>query len=80
LPDLATLRTWLAEAEEAQHRLLTGRRVSTGGVGQWSVSYALAQKAGGDTLGAMEAYVAKLKAQIAALEGKGGRRLITVQL
>lgn len=66
--DLPQLRVWLADAQLAQHNLLTGQQtISVSYDGKASVTY-------GDRnqLGAMDqlaAYISSLKARIAALEG-----------
>jgi len=77
MADLATLQARLAEAEAARHKLLLGdKEVSVAyGAGNMQVSYNRAEAA------SLNAYIAQLKAQIAALGGVGGvrRRPILVE-
>ena len=62
--DSETLRTRLAEAEEAYHRLMIGVREVSVNVGNFgSVTYNQTSRA------ALEAYIADLKAQLAEAEG-----------
>lgn len=66
MADLATLKTWLAEAELARHKLMSGKRtVAVNGEGR-SITYseAAAYK--------LDDYIASLKMQITRLEGRGG--------
>lgn len=65
MTETTTLRQRLREAEAALHRLMIGERevtVSVGGYG--ATTYAQTDR------GALEAYIARLKAEIAAREGK----------
>lgn len=73
--DIERLKTRLAEAEEAYHKLLIGEKevsVSVGNFGSTTYNQA--------SLTALETYISSLKSQIAAAEGKatGGRRIIKV--
>lgn len=70
--DIETLRTRLAEAEEAYHRLMIGTREVSVNVGNFgSVTYNQTSRT------ALEAYISSLKSQIAAAEGTSvGRRKI----
>lgn len=62
--DSETLRTRLAEAEEAYHRLMIGAREVSVNVGNFgSVTYNQTSRA------ALETYIADLKAQLAEAEG-----------
>ena len=62
--DSETLRTRLAEAEEAYHRLMIGVREVSVNVGNFgSVTYNQTSRA------ALETYIADLKAQLAEAEG-----------
>lgn len=62
--DIETLRTRLAEAEEAYHRLMIGAREVSVNVGNFgSVTYNQTSRA------ALEAYIADLKAKLAEAEG-----------
>lgn len=70
MADLATLQARLAEAEAAEHALLTGRREISVGHGDKQVTYT---KAGVSDL---QSYIARLKTDIARLEGRTGRRPI----
>jgi len=68
MADLAILQTWLTQAEEARHQLLTGARevtVSLQGFG--STTYTQA------TASALDKYIGELRGQIARLSG-GARR------
>jgi hypothetical protein len=64
MADLATLQARLADAELAEHKLITGsQRVSVGfGAGK-TVTYTQA------TLADLRAYITRLKEEIAALTG-----------
>lgn len=70
--DIETLRTRLAEAEEAYHRLMIGAQEVSVNVGNFgSVAYNQTSRT------ALEAYISSLKSQIAAAEGTSvGRRKI----
>lgn len=62
--DIETLRTRLAEAEEAYHRLMIGTREVSVNVGNFgSVTYNQTSRA------ALEAYIADLKAKLSEAEG-----------
>lgn len=62
--DIETLRTRLAEAEEAYHKLLIGANEVSVNVGNFgSVTYNQTSRT------ALEAYIADLKAQLAEAEG-----------
>lgn len=73
--DIETLRTRLAEAEEAYHQLMIGAKEVSVNVGNFgSVTYNQTSRA------VLEAYIADLKAQLAAAEGTsvGRRRIIKI--
>ena len=73
MADLATLKTWLTEAETAFHQLLMGDRlVSISHEGRTS-SYNQTNRSD------LEAYIADLKGQIAKLEGTSTRSQILVK-
>lgn len=62
--DIETLRTRLAEAEEAYHRLMIGAKEVSVNVGNFgSVTYNQTSRS------ALEAYIADLKAKLAEAEG-----------
>lgn len=62
--DIETLRTRLAEAEEAYHQLMIGAKEVSVNVGNFgSVTYNQTSRA------ALEAYIADLKAKLAEAEG-----------
>jgi len=63
MADLATLQTWLGEAELARHKLRTGAQEMQIEHGDMRVSYTKAD------IGALDSYIADLKAQIAAVGG-----------
>ena len=63
MADLATLQTWLTEAESAYHALVTGKQSVEVQHGDMRKKYTAAD------IGALSAYIAELKAQIAALGG-----------
>jgi cell division protein FtsB len=64
---LTQLQTWLSEAETARHALMTGQRVVTLAHGtNRSVSFQQAE------MQKLEAYIATLRAEIAALGGGDG--------
>jgi hypothetical protein len=74
--NVETIKTRLAEAEEAYHKLLIGAKEVSVNVGNFgSVSYNQASRT------ALEAYIAELKAQLAAAEGMpyAKRRIIKVK-
>lgn len=73
--DKEILKTRLAEAEEAYHQLMIGAREVSVNIGNFgSVTYNQASRT------SLETYIANLKSQIAAAEGKmnGQRRIIKV--
>ena len=73
--DKETIKTRLAEAEEAYHKLLIGTKEVSVNVGNFgSVTYNQTSRT------ALEAYISSLKSQIAAAEGTsvGRRRIIRV--
>jgi hypothetical protein len=73
--NVETIKTRLAEAEEAYHKLLIGAKEVSVNVGNFgSVSYNQASRT------ALEAYIAELKAQLATAEGIsiGRRRIIKI--
>lgn len=74
--DKETIKTRLAEAEEAYHQLMIGAREVSVNVGNFgSVTYSQTNRA------ALEAYIADLKAKLAEAEGTsiGRRRIIRVE-
>lgn len=73
--DKETIKTRLAEAEEAYHKLLIGAKEVSVNVGNFgSVTYNQTSRT------ALEAYISSLKSQIAAAEGTsvGRRRIMKV--
>ncbi len=70
--EIETLKSRLAEAEEAYHQLMIGAREVSVNVGNFgSVTYNQANRTN------LETYIANLKTQTAAAEGKtSGRRKI----
>lgn len=75
MTDLATLQARLAEAETAQHKLLTGTQVaSVNYEGQGQVTYSKAD------LPALASYIASLRSQIAAASGQQGPQLRPIGL
>lgn len=73
--DKETIKTRLAEAEEAYHKLLIGAKEVSVNVDNFgSVTYNQTSRT------ALEAYISSLKSQIAAAEGTsvGRRRIIRV--
>lgn len=73
--DKEILKTRLAEAEEAYHKLLIGAKEVSVNVGNFgSVTYNQTSRA------ALESYISSLKSQIAAAEGKttNRRRILRV--
>lgn len=73
--DKETIKTRLAEAEEAYHQLMIGAKEVSVNVGNFgSVTYNQTSRT------ALEAYISSLKSQIAAAEGTsvGRRRIIRV--
>lgn len=69
--DLATLKTRLAEAEEAHHQLMIGRSVTAAGHDDQQVTYTKADAP------KLAAYVHRLRNQIARLEGGStARRMV----
>lgn len=74
--DKETIKTRLAEAEEAYHKLLIGAKEVSVNVGNFgSVTYNQTSRT------ALEAYIADLKAKLAEAEGTstGRRRIIRVE-
>ena len=74
--DKETIKTRLAEAEEAYHKLLIGAKEVSVNVGNFgSVTYNQTSRT------ALEAYISRLKSQIAAAEGTsvGRRRIIKIR-
>ena len=73
--DKETIKTRLAEAEEAYHKLLIGAKEVSVNVGNFgSVTYNQTSRT------ALEVYISSLKSQIAAAEGTsiGRRRIIKI--
>ncbi len=64
MASLATLQTWLTEAETARHKLMTGSRTVSLTYAGRSVSYTSAD------LAALNSYIDDLKSQIAAASGQ----------
>ena len=63
--EIETLKSRLAEAEEAYHQLMIGAREVSVNIGNFgSVTYSQASRTN------LETYIANLKSQIAAAEGK----------
>ena len=63
--EIETLKSRLAEAEEAYHQLMIGAREVSVNIGNFgSVTYNQASRT------SLETYIANLKSQIAAAEGK----------
>lgn len=74
--DKETIKTRLAEAEEAYHKLLIGAKEVSVNVGNFgSVTYNQTSRT------SLEAYIADLKAKLAEAEGTsiGRRRIIRVE-
>jgi len=74
MTDLTTLRQRLLEAEGARHRLMIGElevTVSVGGYGATTYTQVNIDK--------LDAYISKLKAEIAALEGRPRRGPIFIK-
>ena len=73
--NVETLKTRLAEAEEAYHKLMIGEKEVSVSVGNFgSTTYNQTSRT------ALESYISSLKAQIAAAEGSpiGRRRILKV--
>lgn len=73
--EIETLKSRLAEAEEAYHQLMIGTREVSVNIGNFgSVTYNQA------SLTSLETYIVNLKSQIAAAEGKNAvhRRIMKV--
>lgn len=68
MADLATLQLWLLEARTALHKLNTGKLEASVSYDGKSVSYSQADRS------KLEAYIARLEDQIAALTGAHRRR------
>lgn len=73
MADLATLQNYLAAAEAALHSLQTGQQVAEFDKGGTKIRYTPAQ------VPQLEAYIAKLRSQIASASGLGQRRQIIYQ-
>lgn len=69
--ELSALRSRLAEAEAALHRLMTGSAVVVSARDGRRIEYSVAKPGDTDRL---RAYIVDLKAEIAALEGLGPTR------
>lgn len=72
MADLETLKTWLAEAEAALHKLHTGAMEVSIGSGEERATYNEVQ------VDKLEAYINKLQDQITRLEGGYPRRVFGV--
>lgn len=71
--DIETLKTRLAEAELAYHKLMIGEKEVSVSVGNFgSTTYNQTSRS------ALESYIFNLKAQIASAEGRTSRRMIKV--
>jgi len=73
--NIEILKTRLAEAEEAYHKLMIGEKEVSVSVGNFgTTTYSQASRS------ALESYISSLKAQIAAAEGSstGRRRILKV--
>lgn len=68
MADLATLQTWLTEAELAHHRLATGSQEESAQHDGMSLTYTRAD------MGKLKVYIGDLKGQIAAITGAGLKR------
>lgn len=68
MADLATLQTWLTEAELAYHKLATGSQEEAVQHDGMSLTYTRAD------LGRLKNYIGDLKSQIAAITGSGLKR------
>lgn len=68
MADLATLRSRLAEAEDALHRLVTGQQEVSVSDGTNTATYSRA------TMADLRSYIAELRGQIARAGGTGGQR------
>lgn len=67
MADLATLQTWLTEAELARHKLITGSlRQTVRYNGDREVTFAKTE------IPALDAYIASLRSQIAELTDSSG--------
>ncbi|MFZ6686594.1 gpW family head-tail joining protein [Undibacterium sp. SXout11W] len=73
MADLSTLQNYLAAAESALHSLQTGQQVVEFDRGGTKIRYTPAQ------VPQIESYIAKLRSQIAALNGSGSRRRVIYQ-
>lgn len=67
---LATLQTWLSEAEIARHKLRTGAMAESLSHGGRTVSYTAA------TAADLDAYIADLERQIAVAQGSTSKRRV----
>lgn len=70
MASLATLQTWLSEAEIARHKLRTGAKVATMSVAGRTLSYTQANAA------ELDAYIADLTKQIAEAQGGTNKRRV----
>lgn len=68
MTDVATLRTWLTEAETARHKLATGSLVEELRHGETRTKFTTTD------MEKLEAYIASLKSQIAVAEGTAASR------
>jgi len=77
MADLATLQTWLTEAESAYHRILTGSQEEQVEHGDMRLTYTRANA------GQLLQYIGSLRSQIVQLGGSASglrRRPLTVNL
>lgn len=75
MADLVTLQTWLAQAETARHKLITGSlRQTVRYNGDREVTFAKTE------IPALDSYIASLKSQIAGLEGSPSTRTGPISL
>lgn len=72
--ETAVLQTWLGEAQQARHALLTGAQVVSAGYGDKRTTFTQAQS------GRLDAYIDELNAEIAARTTVGYRRRRGVQV
>ena len=73
--DIETLRTRLAEAEEAYHKLMIGEKEVSVSIGNFgSTTYNQTSRS------ALEAYISSLKAEIALAEGKQSSRRQVIKI
>lgn len=74
MPDVATLRLWLAEAKEARHLLATGKQVSD----VWVMEYGRTRYSPA-TINELNRYIGQLEADIAKVQD-GARSNAPIQL